>query len=386
LIESKGKTKQVIKSIQELEGELNSLQDAYAKESTARYLARHYSQFSSEVSVNKAIEYYLLSLEGKGLSIFAKQTTQQELLSLYFQQSMYQSFIKGFDRFIVLQGRPNGRLRIKRMLSFYHLKENQTALQIARLLVLEYEQGLELEVDDLKKILFTFYNLKDYLGSEQVQRLILALDENSVEQWLRLSKLHIRNDHSTQAATVLLAALQKGLAIEPESLLLTTDLINQSGNPFIAARLLQQLMDLYQVDRNVDNFDRLFKYWYLAQEISFAADALKKSLKYDNNTKRYLDLSELYYQQKKWGEMNAIIKEACTWSIEDEFIGRANLLLGISELKLNHEEEAVKAFYNATMISGKVKEAIAYLQYLNVDISDTRRYEQITGVCAPAKG
>ena len=216
--------------------------------------------------------------------------------------------------------------------------------------------------------------------------MILALDDNSVEEWLRLSKLHIKNGHSDQAATVLLAAVQKGVVVEQDSLLLTVDLINQSGNPFVAARLLQQLMDQYQVDHNIENYERLFKFWYLAQEIEYASNALKESLKYDASTKRYLDLSELYYQQQKWEEMNLTVKQACTWSVEDKFVGRANLLLGISELKLKREQQAIQAFYNATMISGKVKEAIAYLQYLNVDISDTRRYEQITGVCTPKKG
>ena len=387
LIDSKGKTAQVIKSIKELEDELHNLKDAYAKESTARYLARHYAQTNTEQAIKKSIEYYLLSLDGDGLSIYAKQTTLQELLSLYYQQSMYQSFLKGFDQFVTLKGKANGKLKIKRMLSFYHVHKKKSALRSAIVLIEDYEnEKLDLGLDDLKQILFTFYRLNDFLSSEKVQRLILSLDDNSVEEWLRLSKLHIKNGHSDQAATVLLAAVQKGVVVEQDSLLLTVDLMNQSGNPFVAARLLQQLMDQYQVDHNIENYERLFKFWYLAQEIEYASNALKASLKYDASTKRYLDLSELYYQQQKWEEMNLTVKQACTWSVEDKFVGRANLLLGISELKLKREQQAIQAFYNATMISGKVKEAIAYLQYLNVDISDTRRYEQITGVCTPKKG
>ena len=148
---------------------------------------------------------------------------------------------------------------------------------------------------------------------------------------------------------------------------------------------MKQLLDQYRIDHNVQAYDKLFKYWYLAQEIEHAASTLKKSLEYDKSTSRYLDLSELYYQKQDWQSMNQAIKNACSWPIEDKYVGRANLLLGISELKLKKEQEAIDAFYNATMISGKVKEALTYLNYLNVDISNTRRYEQITGVCAPVK-
>lgn len=113
---------------------------------------------------------------------------------------------------------------------------------------------------------------------------------------------------------------------------------------------------------------------------------LKTSLKYDFSTKRHLDLAELYYQQQDWLAMNAIIKQACDLPLQAKYVSRANLLLGISELKLNNKDDAIDAFYNATMISGRVKEAVAYLKYLNVDISDYRQNERISGICTPARG
>lgn len=386
LLESKGKTKQAIKSITELESELSSLTDDYAKDSTARYLARHYAQKNTQESIKKAIEYYLISLNGKGLSVYAQQATMLELLALYFQQKNYTEFIRGYDRYQQLKGVPSPQLSIKKMLAYYHLDKKNEALKIANGLYNEQKRSqIVLELNDLKQILYVFFHTEDFLNAAHVQQLIISIDDHSVEQWLRLSKLHLRNNKPDQAAEVLLVALQKGLAFEQEDLLLMCDLLSKGGNPFLAARLMQQLLNKYYVDQTVENLDRLFRYWYLSAEIDKAAKALKATLKYDDSTQRYLDLSELYYQLQDWKNMNLTIKEACTWPLKDKYVSRANLLLGISELKLNKEEQAIKAFYNATMISGKIKEALAYLHYLNVDVSDTRRYEQITGVCAPEK-
>ena len=386
LLESKGKTQQTIKSIAELENELSSLTDDYAKDSTARYLARHYAQKNTQDSIKKAIEYYLISLNGNGLSVYAQQATMLELLALYFQQKDYHAFIEGYEKYEQLKGVADPQLMIKRMLAYYHTGMGSEGLSIAQHLYTENSKSkIDLDLNDLNQILFVFYQTGDFINSAKVQRLIIANDDNSVDQWVRLSKLYLKTDKPEQAVEVLLTALQKGLVFKQEDLLLMCDLLNQSGNPFFAARLMQQLLDTYYVDHTVENLDRVFRYWYLSSEVEKAAKALKASLKYDNGTKRYLDLAELYYQQQDWKNMNLTIKEACTWTLKDPFVSRANLLLGISELKLNNEELAIKAFYNATMISGKVKEALAYLHYLNVDVSDIRRYEQITGVCAPEK-
>jgi tetratricopeptide (TPR) repeat protein len=384
LLEPKGQSNHAVKSIAELEAELSGLSDAYSKDSTARYLARHYAQKNNKKSVKKAIEYYRLTLAGDGLSIYAQQATMLELLTLLFQHKLYEDFSQGFSQYIILKGQPTPALNIKAMQSYYYLKQNKRALNLAKKLFSDYDnQLIQLQLSELNQILFILYNLGDFLTSVKVQQSIVLLDPHSVEQWLRLSKLHIKNNNPDQAAEILLLMAQKGLPLEQDDLLLMTDLIHNSGNAFIAARLMQQLIDEFRVDHNLDNFDRLFKYWYLAQETDKAASALKMSLKYANGIKRYLDLAEIYYQQKKWANMNSIIKQGCAFKVAREDTGRANLLLGISELKLNNYEQAINAFYNATLIAGKVSEAIAYLEYLEVDVRETPRYESISGVCEP---
>jgi hypothetical protein len=384
LLESKGQSKQVVKSIVELEAELSGLSDAYSKDSTARYLARHYAQQNNKISVNKAIDYYRLSLAGNGLSIYAQQATMLELLTLFFQHKLYQDFSQGFDQYLILKGQPTPALNIKAMLSYYYLKQKKTAVNLAKKLFRDYDsQLIQLQLTELNQILFILYNLADFLTSIKVQQSIVLLDPYSVDQWLRLSKLHMKNNKPDQAAEILLLMAQKGLLLEQDDFLLMIDLIHNSGNAFIAARLMQELIDDFKVDHNLDNFDRLFKYWYLAKETDKAALALKMSLKYDDGIKRYLDLAEIYYQQKKWADMNSVIKQGCIVKVAREDTGRANLLLGISELKLNNYDKAISAFYNATLISGRVSEAIAYLDYLEVDVRDTSRYEAISGVCEP---
>lgn len=367
---SKGVSKQDKKSIKELEDDLKTLNDAYAKQSTARFLARHYVQQEGESSIKKAIEYYLLSLKGDGLSIYAKQETLEELLSLYYQQSMYSQFLEYYRQYIDLQGKPDAQMRIKQMLSLYHLEQTQDTHEQAKALLQAFEhQALELGMSELTQLLYVLYKLDDVLMSLRVQKWIVSLDEYSFDQWFRLSKLYIKANQPQKAASVLLSALQKGIVGQQENLLLTADLISQSGNPLIAARLLEQLLNQYYVDHDAKNFTRLFEYWYLAQEIQLASVALEEALGYEESTENYLDLSELYYQQQKWKKMHSAIKRACRKPIAKELFGRANLLLGVSKMKLAKEPEAIEAFQVAAMHSNEREEAAAYLRYLGADTS-----------------
>jgi len=381
---AKPRSAQEQKSIQELEDDIDTLEDAYSKQSTARFLARHYVQQNSEAAIKKAIEYYLMALKGDGLSIYAKQETLEELLSLYYQQSMYSQFLEYYRQYIDLQGKPDAEMRIKQMLSLYHLEQTQGSHEQAKALLQAFEhQTLELGMTELTQILYVLYKLEDVLMSLRVQKWIVSLDEYSFDQWFRLSKLYIKANQPQKAASVLLSALQKGMVGQQENLLLTADLISQSGNPSIAARLLEQLLNQYYVDHNAKNFTRLFEYWYLAQEKQQAAEALRKSLKYEGNAERYLDLAELYYQLQEWQKMNAVIRQACESTINETLTGRANVLLGISALKTNSEQTAINAFSFAAMYKDSAKEAKAYLAYLDVDLSQLSQRSQNTSPCTP---
>ena len=66
-------------SIQDLESKLSSMNDAYAKSSTERYLARHYLQ---NKEYDKAIAFYENALKEQGLSQYANIEMLQELLQV----------------------------------------------------------------------------------------------------------------------------------------------------------------------------------------------------------------------------------------------------------------------------------------------------------------
>ncbi len=385
LLTSKGQSKYEVKSIMELEAELNKLTDAYAKDSTARYLARHYAQQRDQASVQKAIVFYRQSLSGSGLSVYAKQVTALELMALLYNNEMHQAFLDTAKQYESYGGKPKSDLLIQMALCHYQLQHKKDALNLAVIIFnKQNSQEFQLSLDELNQLLYLFYNSADYLHSAQVQQFIIELDSYNAKQWLRLGKLHLKNKQANKAADTLFLATQKGLLVEQADIILMCDLMLSSGNPFVAARLMQQLMDMFNVDHTIENYDRLFRYWYTAHELEAAAATLKKSLYLNKDSVRYLDLAQLYYQLQDWPAMNTTIINLCDDPLQGKFVSRASLLLGISELKLGNKRGAIEAFVDATLIGGEVKQAQAYLEYLKVEKSNpTMRRARFNGPCMP---
>ncbi len=384
LLHSKGMSSDSVKSIAELEAQLNGLTDAYAKDSTARYLARYYAQQDGTQGLQKAIKYYQASIKGEGLSVYAKQATALELASLLYVSEKYQLFLSAVVAYQEYGGQAKPDLRIQQMLAHYYLQNKKTSITLAKALFNEHKrQTLILDLSDLKQLLFVFYHLNDLLSSIQVQTALIEMDSYNHEHWLRLSQLYLKNKMPKKAADTLLMVVQKGLVQDQADLLLLCELLLESGNPFVAARLLQQFMDQFHVDHTLQNLDNLFRYWYLAQEVKPAILALKQSLLLNQDIGRYLDLAELYYQQQDWPQMHATVIDGCRHPLQNIQVSRANLLLGISELKLGNLERAKQAFLNASLIGGKVKQAQAYLTYLKVKRLNPAKRLKITGPCEP---
>ena len=77
------------------------------------------------------------------------------------------------------------------------------------------------------------------------------------------------------------------------------------------------------------------------------------------------DLAQLQMEQESWRPMYDTMVRACGDPLQDRFVGRANLLLGVSQLKLGDNVAARRSFINATLIGGVNAQAGQWLQFMN---------------------
>jgi hypothetical protein len=72
---------------------------------------------------------------------------------------------------------------------------------------------------------------------------------------------------------------------------------------------------------------------------------------------------------------------ACAEQLADKYVGRANLLLGVSQLKLGDAAGARRAFINATLVGGVNAEAGQWLRFMNAAPATDVEARRIVGLC-----
>lgn len=387
------------KTIAELEKDLSTLKDNYTRDSTARFLARHYAQKKGEGNMNKALAYYQQALSGSGLSDIAKQEMIIEVIEIQYFLKDYILAIQSIKQYQLLGGSLSIDIQLKLAFSLHFSNKPQAAIFTAEKL---YEHirttlfnhaidpyinpKLDMSTEQLTQLLFIFFENKRYKTSIELQTIILEQNNLLSDHWIRLSKIYLVDGQTEKAADILLLAAQKGIKLEQEHILLLSDLMAQNKNPYIAARFLAQMINEFQVTAEFTHYEKLFSYWYTAHEMESAIKVANIMTELVPNTERQLDIAEMYYQTQNWDLMRSTILKACDDGLDKVLVGRASYLLGVSEFKLDNFDSAKQAFINATLTGGYQKEAFQFLDYMNVDTQFSRNPSYLRrhdGTCGP---
>jgi hypothetical protein len=84
--------------------------------------------------------------------------------------------------------------------------------------------------------------------------------------------------------------------------------------------------------------------------------------------------------------MQQAVLAACSSRLEDRYVGRANLLLGVSQLKLGDRPGARRSFINATLIGGVSPQAGQWLNFMEAAPPTEREGKRVVGPCYGSEG
>lgn len=364
-------------SVVDLEKSMATMADPYSKASTARFLARHYLQ---EKSYAKAERFYQEALLEQGLSHYALQEVLEELAQVQLMQKNYRGVLQSLAKREQLGGKENSTLLLIQALASYHTQNYNDAVQYADKLQV-FDKNLT--ADSLKQLLFIYFNSKSYKQAASVQQRYLALMPNDMNAWRQLAAIYLKLEDKQKAADTLALAMHNGLALEPRDIVLLAEIYVVNHNPFAAGRLFDEAFERGVLEANADNLDKQFRYWLMARERTRAIKSLQLSLKKQPDIDRYLQLAQLQMDEQQWQAMRDSVLSACAIALPDEYVGRANLLLGISELNLKNPAAARNAFINATLIGGFIDQANAWLRYMDAENILVEEQQEFSGACTP---
>ncbi|CAA0121632.1 Uncharacterised protein [BD1-7 clade bacterium] len=369
--------RQTQRSIAELEADLKRIDDAYGKASTARYLARHYA---AEKDIDKAASFYLEALNGEGLADVARLQTLKELVNLYWKHKRWQPLLDAVANFDGGDIQPDIDIRLLEAIAALNLKRNKVAVKAANAI---RRDNPELTLEHWQQLLFIFYRGGSYANAAIAQQAVIERSEPDLAAWRQLTAIYLKQKNWREAASALEAARQQGLALTLADQKQLRDLYALSKNPLAAARVQQELLQTHQLKSTADAWERLFSLWLQARELDQAIAALKKASQLAPSTERWLQIARLQMQGAHWQDMQQSIEQACQKPLDDQYVGRANLLLGVSFLKQGQHEPARRTLINATLVGGENDKAAAYLDFMAAAPATYQEESAFYGPCKP---
>ncbi len=362
-------------SIDQLEKVIDSIEEPYAHASAGRHLARYFVQ---QGDYDKAVAYYRAALAEGGLSAIANRQMQRELAQVYLQQKDYAAAVStltqvlGYD----LLPAPDDYLLLARahhLLSRYDL--------VVSTLDRMREQIDQLSSQQLRQALALYYRAGAWSQAEMLLAQLLTIEPDNGQFWHQMTAVLLQQSKQRAALDYLALARDKRVPFSEGDVLLLASLYAVNGDPHSAARLLSEAMDRQELARNAVHYRRLFEYWFLARERPRAMAALARAAALSADTELYLYLAQMQMEQLAWQAMHDTLLVACAEQLPDRYVSRANLLLGISQLKLGDRTGARRSLINATLIGGASQQAARWLRYMDAEPTTEDEARRIVGIC-----
>lgn len=367
-------------SVQELEQQIDAITDPYARSSATRHLARHYV---AQKNYPAAIDWYRQALEAEGLSAVANREMLRELARVYLLDENFPAAADALEQALAIDLVPAAADYL--LLGQARYRQGDYVAVVAALDSIQ-ARGLTLDTAQKRQALALYYRVGAYEQCEGLLRQLLEDDPREYSYWHQLASVYLQQDKRRAALDQLVLAMEKGVPFSDAELLLLVDLLAANGNPYGAAHLLLDAMDADQLARDAANQRKLFELWFQARERDRAKSALARAVALGGDTELSLYLAQLQMEDEAWSAVQATLLAACEQRLEDRYVSRANLLLGISLLKQGREEGARRMLLNATLVGGANQQAARWLQFMEARAPTEDELRRVRGPCYGTEG
>ncbi len=368
-------TENVSMSVGELEKKIDTFQDDFTRASAEKFLAQHYA---GQKDYNKAAEYLEDALKNPAATEDSKRELLGQLARVYLLQKNYDRAASSMQRYVALKGADNAEIFLLLAQIQYKRKQYvESAAALDKALALQKNPQKEL----LQSALAVYYSIGSFDRAAQVIQQLVAQDFNNAELWQQWVSLYLKAGKHAQALDVMALAWEKGIPFRDQDILLLTDLYAINKIPGRGARVLEAAIASGRVKADSKINDRLFRLWMQAGEREKAEVALQKAANTSGDTELQLHLAQMMMEKEQWQPMQEMVLKACDGALPDKLVARANLLLGVSQLKLGDTELARRSFINATVVGGAGEQAGQWLAYMKAAPATEREKIGIAGPC-----
>ena len=365
-------TETVSLSVGELEKTLGHIQDEQLRANAERFLAQHYLNQKDDNQAAVHLERVLQQ------GATADRRLYLQLSSIYLSQQKLDKAAALLTRY--LQQEKNSAADVPLLLAQIQYQRKQYVAAVTALdQALALQPAPDATVQQLA--LAIYYGAGQYARCAALLKQQVAQDMDNVTLWQQWVSLYLKAKEYGPALDAWALAWKRGLPFREQDVKLLGDLYAINGIPASGARQLEAAVANGKLSRSAALNDQLFRLWMLAGEREKAMTVLESQADSSADVELLLHLAQLYMEKSQWQSMQAVVLRACDGKLTERFVSRANLLLGISQLKLGETESARRSFINASLVGGEVEQAAQWLAWMKAEPATRFEKGGVDGPC-----
>lgn len=366
-------TETVSLSVGELEKSLSSVQDSAVRASAEQFLAKHYLD---QQDYGKAAAHLEQLLQQQGNR--ADKQLYLQLASIYGVQKQWDKAATVLEQYA--QRSQTAAPEALLWLAQIQYQRKQYVAAVAALdKALAANPTPDAKVQQMA--LAIYYGAGQYARCADLLKQHVAQDMGNAVLWQQWVSLYLKAKDYGSALDVWALAWQRGIPFREQDVKLLGDLYAINGIPASGARQLESAISSGRVSSSPALDDQLFKLWMQAGERDKATAVLERQAGSSNDAELLLHLAQLYMDKEQWKPMQAAVLRACDGKLAERFVSRANLLLGISQLKLGDAANARRSFINATLVGGETEQAGQWLAWMKAEPATRFEKAGVDGPC-----
>ena len=329
--------------------------------------------------LQEAFEYYNKAIALNKLPYSNHLSVLRDMTAMYMQQDNFKKAEEMVDRIFCLEGDKVARKSyMLKAVILHEKKQIKKALEMAMKAIEKLPRPPE---GWLARVVNLHLEMENYVSAVKLLTKLTARYPSKKKYWKSLSQAYSNIDKNSKAASTLDVVNKVAQGLEKESEIINLSrLLNEQGQPFKAAKLIEQSIEKKKVRSTKRNYEILGDFWREASEITRALSAYEKAYKVASKAKKKnwklpTKIGDMYFNQQSWNKALEYFRAA----LAVKGVKRPEKLhknIGYALYYLKKCQEAKQSFEKVITVPGvtsqSIKEARGVIDYISESCLDQR--------------
>ncbi len=287
---------------------------------------------------------------------------------LYFLQEDYRTAVRKLEEWLAAGGEGSTAIHLNLVAAYAELEQLRDALRHARFAYDKMDRSdrtLTKRVYDTLNYLYTELNMPRERAQILQEMVVLFPKEKPV--WLSIAALYAQGGQEDRAFEINKIMYLNGMLTTESEILRIVDYYSYLDVPYRGAQILEREMNRGRVERNLENYERLARFYRQSREFDKAVAPLREAARRTNNGERFKELGEAFYAEARLEEAEQAFEQAIDQGNLDK-PGAARNLLAAVVYEQGRREEAIEIYEDAKNYDPVRRDAQQWIDFIKAEL------------------